>query len=53
MGCKYRDIALHLFDGDFVAEEWTNPNRTLKNRTIRAVKRGIHLVEGGYLSLLK
>ncbi len=52
LGCKYRDIAVRIWGEDFVTQEWTNPNRTLKNRTIRAVKRGIHLVDGGYFPLL-
>ena len=53
LGCKYRDIADFIYGSDYVAEEWTNPNRTLKNRTVRAVKRGIHFVEKGYFSLLR
>lgn len=53
LGCKYRDIAAHIYGDDYVAEEWTNPNRTIKNRTVRAVKRGIRMVESGYFSLLK
>ena len=53
LGSKYRDIAVHIHGRNYVAEEWKNPNRALKNRTVRAVKRGIHMVEGGYLRLLK
>ena len=52
VGCKYRDIANHLWGADNVAEEWGNPNRTLKNRTIRSVKRGVRMVNGDYITLL-
>ncbi len=53
IGFIYRDIACFLFGEELVREEWGNPNRTLKNRTIRNVKRGIRMVNGGYRSLLK
>lgn len=52
-GCNYQDIARFLNDEKIVDEEWANPNRTLKNRTIRSTKRGVQMVNGGYRALLK
>ncbi len=52
LGCKYRDIAIHLWGTDYIAEDWGNPNRTLKNRTIRGGKRGVRMVNGDYRTLL-
>ena len=49
---KFQDIARFIHGDDFVDEEWTNPNVTLKNRTIRSYKRGVRMINGGYRTLL-
>lgn len=50
--CRYREIAAFLYGEQRVCEEWSNPDRTLKNRTIRSCKRAMSMVGGGYRSLL-
>ena len=52
-GRNYQEVARFLDGEERVDEEWNNPNRTLKNRTIRSVKRGIRMVGGDYRTLLK
>lgn len=52
-GFSYRDVALFLYGDMLVRDEWSNPNRTLKNRIIRSFKRGRRMIDGGYKSLLK
>jgi hypothetical protein len=49
---KFQDIARFIHGDEFVDEEWTNPNVTLKNRTIRSYKRGVRMINGGYRTLL-
>lgn len=49
---KFQDIARFVHGDEFVDEEWTNPNVTLKNRTIRSYKRGVRMINGGYRTLL-
>ncbi|WP_367277816.1 DUF2285 domain-containing protein [uncultured Roseobacter sp.] len=48
----YQDIARVIHGDQLVDEEWTNPNTTLKNRTIRSYKRGLRNIDGGYRKLL-
>lgn len=49
----FQEIARFIHGDEFVDHEWTNPNATLKNRTIRSYKRGIRFIEGDYRRLLK
>ncbi|WP_420346521.1 DNA -binding domain-containing protein [Pelagibius sp.] len=51
-GWKFQDIARFIHGDKFVDEEWTNPNATLKNRTIRSFRRGMRMINGGYRKLL-
>lgn len=51
-GRTFQEIARFIHGDELVDEEWTNPNVTLKNRTIRSYKRGARMVDGGYRSLL-
>jgi len=52
-GWSYREIAVSLHGEEAVRRDWTNPDRTLKNRVIRSVKRGLRLRDGGYRALLE
>lgn len=51
-GRPFQGIARFLQGDKFVDEDWTNPNATLKNRTIRSYKRGIRFMGGDYRKLL-
>ncbi|WP_286828300.1 MULTISPECIES: DUF2285 domain-containing protein [Kordiimonas] len=48
-GLSYRQIALFLYGKETVARDWNSPDQSLKNRTIRAVRRGYRLMESCYL----
>ena len=48
----YREIAVFLHGEARVRRRWNDPDQTLKNRTIRSVKRGIRMMNGGYRALL-
>jgi hypothetical protein len=52
-GASYRQIAQTIYGPDRVADAWTIETSYLKNRTRRAVERGLALMNGGYLSLLR
>jgi len=52
-GRSYRDIAVFLYGEKAVGDDWINPNRTMKNRVIRGVKRGVRMMNGGYRTLLR
>ena len=52
-GWSYREIAVFLHGEAEVRRRWNEPDRTLKNRVIRSVKRGTRMMEGGYRSLLR
>ena len=51
-GRTFQEIARFIHGYKFVDEEWTNPNATLKNRTIRSYKRGVRFIDGDYRKLL-
>jgi hypothetical protein len=53
VGCSYREIAEVLFGPNSVpaGRAWTNHD--LRSRTIRLCRRGLDLVNGGYLNLLR
>ncbi|MEQ9145580.1 MAG: DUF2285 domain-containing protein [Parvibaculaceae bacterium] len=51
-GRTFQEIARFIHGDKFVDEEWTNPNATLKNRTIRSYKRGVRFIGGDYRKLL-
>ncbi len=50
---SYREIAVFLYGEKAVRDDWINPNRTMKNRVIRSVKRGFRMMNGGYRTLLR
>lgn len=52
-GRSYRVIAVFLYGEKAVRDDWINPNRTMKNRVIRSVKRGVRMMNGGYRTLLR
>jgi len=43
---SYRKIAVFIYGEQAVSEDWNDPNRTMKNRVIRSVKRGFRLRGG-------
>ena len=51
-GRTFQEIARFIHGDEFVDEEWTNPNTTLKNRTIRSYRRGVRFIDGDYRKLL-
>lgn len=51
-GRNYREVAVALFGDQTIDDRWSDLDRTLKNRTIRAVKRGVALSNGDYRNLL-
>lgn len=51
-GRSYREVALFLYGEKAVRRDWNDPDRTMKNRAIRSVKRGFRMMEGGYRTLL-
>jgi len=51
-GATYREIAEVIYGRAFVAERWGRGQRNLKDQLIRAVRRGRHLMNGGYAELL-
>jgi hypothetical protein len=51
-GATYREIAEAIYGPTFVAERWGRGQRNLKDQLIRAVRRGRHLMSGGYAELL-
>ena len=52
-GWSYREIAVFLHGEAEVRQRWNDPDQTLKNRTIRSVKRGFRMMNGGYRALLR
>lgn len=52
-GASYRQIARTIYGKARVADAWTAETTYLKNRTRRAVERGLALMNGGYLTLLQ
>lgn len=51
-GRSYREIAIRIYGEDVVEQSWSDIDRVLKNRTVRAVQRGRRYVTGGYRKLL-
>lgn len=51
-GGSYRDIAIALFGEALVSQNWDPAGGYLKNRAVRAYKRGDRLVHKDYLKLL-
>lgn len=51
-GRSYREIAIRIYGEDVVEQSWSDIDRVLKNRTVRAVQRGRRYVAGGYRKLL-
>lgn len=52
-GASYREIAGRIFGAERVATQWGEDRRSLKDRTIRLVRKGRRLMEGGYRDLLR
>jgi hypothetical protein len=50
---SYREIAVFLYGEKAVRDDWIKPDRTMKNRVIRSVKRGFRMMNGGYRTLLR
>jgi hypothetical protein len=50
---SYREIAIALFGEQRVKAEWTDPRGHLRDQVRRAVRRGVFLMQGGYLAYLK
>ena len=50
---SYREIAVFLHGEVEVRRRWNDPDQTLKNRTIRSVKRGVRMMNGGCRALLR
>lgn len=48
-----REIAISLFGNARVSADWSDPGGWLRDRVRRAVRRGLHLMNGGYLQLLR
>lgn len=53
VGLSHRQIAQAIYGAARVERDWRLPDRTLKNRIARAIKRGRALVNGGYRKLLR
>jgi hypothetical protein len=51
-GATYRNVASALFDATRVPADRTWKTHDIRDRTIRLVRAGLHLMQGGYLSLL-
>lgn len=52
LGLSYQNVARAICGKKFCKNEWNNPNRALKNRTIRSFKKGQRMVSGGYRKLI-
>jgi hypothetical protein len=51
-GLNDREIAVRLFGRERVVSDWSDPGNYLRDRTRRAVRRGLDLMQGGYLNFL-
>ena len=51
-GASQRDIARHVFAGDYTDQMWSSRDRPLRDRVRRALRRGYALMHRGYRSLL-
>ncbi len=51
-GASQRDIARHIFAGDYTDQLWSSRDRPLRDRVRRALRRGYALMHSGYRSLL-
>lgn len=52
-GFGYRETAIAIYGEKAVTERFAEPDKSMKNRMVRARKKGIELMEGGYLDLMK
>ncbi len=50
--CQQREIAIRIFGIKTVNEQWGQGSDYLRARVHRHIKRGIHMMNGGYLKLL-
>jgi hypothetical protein len=53
VGASYRDMANVAFGGVRTTAAWNSTSRALKDHMVRALDKGIDLVEGGYRQLLR
>lgn len=53
LGLSDRQIAERIFGERRVQADWADPGDYLKDRTRRAIRRGLYLMRSGYRDLLK
>ena len=51
-GASQQDMARHIFSNDYTDEKWFSPDRPLRERVRRALRRGHALMRRGYRRLL-
>jgi hypothetical protein len=51
-GASFQEIAKVVAPDDYIAGRWQGRARVLRDRIRRAMRRGYHLMNGGYRSLL-
>lgn len=51
-GMSYREVAILIYGEELVQQSWSDIDRVLKNRTIRAAQRGRRYVASEYRKLL-
>jgi len=52
-GRGYRETAIAIYGEKAASERFADPDKSMKNRMVRARKKGIELMEGGYINLMK
>lgn len=52
-GQGYRETAIAIFGQQAADERFGDPDKSMKNRMVRARKKGLELMNGGYLDLMK
>ena len=52
-GHGYRETAIAIYGEEAANERFADPDKSMKNRMVRARKKGIELMEGGYINLMK
>ena len=52
-GATQREIAVALFGGHRVGQDWPDPRQSLRDQTRRAIARGKAFMAGDYLQLIK
>ena len=52
-GQGYRETAIAIYGKEAAKERFSDPDKSMKNRMVRARKKGLELMNGGYLDLMK